>query len=208
MVVEHLIPMQDSPEAWMHWRLDPEQLSWAQLKSRSLCCCRVSQTMLMIFLKWIYFKGSWFIRRSWKLWLEENSRWPIQSSQEALEGNVVSRGGWLSLKEDRQDQWLQNQWGPSLPKEVIHFTKNVPRQPQRQAPKKKKGPGEPPVGSQRCHAPTQNAHKSGQLWGNFMGALVSAPSLPGDQVGVTAPVGTPPIPPHVPASLPWASCSL
>lgn len=139
------------------------------------------------------------MRRSWKLWLEENTRWPIQSSQEALEGNVVSRGGWLSLKEDRQDQWLQNPLGPSLPKEVIHFTKNVPRQPQRQAPKKKKGPGEPPVGSQWCHAPTQNAHKSGLLWGNFMGALVSAPSLPGGQVGVTAPVGTPPIPPTCPS---------
>lgn len=55
------------------------------------------------------------MRRSWKLWLEENTRWPIQSSQEALEGNVVSRGGWLSLKEDRQDQWLQNPLGdPTL----------------------------------------------------------------------------------------------
>lgn len=84
------------------------------------------------------------MRRSWKLWLEENTRWPIQSSQEALEGNVVSRGGWLSLKEDRQDQWLQNPLGPSLPKEVIHFTKNVYLDNHRDRPqRRKKGQGSP-----------------------------------------------------------------
>ena len=102
------------------------------------------------------------------------------------------------MKEDRQGQWLQNPLGPSLPK-GIHFTRNVPRQPQRQAPKKKKGPGGPPVGSQGCHAPTQHAHKNSLLQGNFMGVLVSAPSPPGGQVGVISPVGTPPIPPHVPS---------
>ena len=61
----------------------------------------------MIFLKWIYFKRNGFIQRSWKLWLEGNSRQPLQSAQEALKGNTVSGGGWLSLKECWQGQWLQ-----------------------------------------------------------------------------------------------------
>lgn len=98
-----------------------------------------------------------------------------------------SRVGWLCLKDDQYSHWLRNPLGPSIPKEGIHFTKNVPPQPQRQAPKKTKG-WQAPDWLLVMSCPTQNACKRCLLWGDFMGALVSAPSLLGSQAGMTAPV--------------------
>lgn len=126
-----------------------------------------------------------------------------------LKGNTVSGGGWLSLKECWQGQWLQKPLVQAFQKKPSTLP-GMYLDNHRTSPAEEKGLGSPRLAPDDVMPPPRMPVKA-VCFGQLMGALVSAPSLPGCQAGMTAPVDTPPPPPCLtmsPVSLPWASHSL
>ena len=152
----------------------------------------------MIFLKWIYLKRSGFIQRSWKLWLEGNSRQPLQSAQEALKGNTVSGGGWLSLKECWQGQWLQNPLVQAFQKKPSTLPGMYLDNHRDKSQGRKKGWGSPRLAPDDVMPTPRMPVKavcSGQLYGD-LGVCTFPPWLPGRRDSSCRHTPPPPLPPH------------
>lgn len=129
---------------------------------------------------------------------------PLQSAQEVLKGNTVSGGGWLSLKECWQGQWLQNPLVQAFQKKPSTLPGMYLDNHRDKSQGRKKGWGSPRLAPDDVMPPPRMPVKavcSGQLYGG-LGVCTFPPWLPGRRDSSCRHTPPPPLPPHHVPSLP------